>query len=363
MKGPILTVNPGSSSLKLRLLGADDALLAERSADTRDMGDELSDFLAAAPRPVAAGVRVVHGGSRFRAAIAVDEATADAIAELSDLAPLHNPPALEAIRRLLRLHPQLPVVACFDTAFFATLPEPAAVYAVPWRWTEEWGLRRFGFHGLSHAYASRRAAEMLGRPPAELRIVTCHLGAGASLAAVREGAAVDTTMGFTPMEGLVMATRSGSVDPGAILWLQRAKGLSAIQLEEALERHSGLLSLSGVSSGMGDVLSAAREGDQRAALAVDVYVHRLRALIASMTAALGGLDVIVFTGGVGENVAEVRSHTVAGLKFLGVAVDEARNREATPDCDVSARDSRARTLVITAREDLEIAHQARAVLG
>lgn len=193
------------------------------------------------------------------------------------------------------------MVACFDTAFFAPLPDAAATYAIPWRWTEEWGVRRFGFHGFSHAYASRLAAELLGRDVSALRTVTCHLGAGASLAAVHGGTAIDATMGFTPMEGLVMATRPGSVDLGALLWLQGEKELSPGEMEKALDRESGLLGLLGVGADMSEVLGAESAGNRRAALAIEVYLHRLRGLIASM----GGLDALVFTGGVGENVSEI----------------------------------------------------------
>src|SRR5438094_3831025 len=235
MEGPILAVNPGSSSIKLSLLGPDDVVLLETTTGAGDPTAAVAAFLESAPPPAACGVRVVHGGDGFQASAIVDGQVLDRIADVSDLAPLHNPPAVAVLGEMVRRYPDLPLVACFDTAFFADLPRAAAVYAVPWRWTDEWGLRRFGFHGLSHAYASRRAAEILERDPGELRTVTCHLGAGASLAAVSRGAAVDTTMGFTPMEGLVMATRSGSVDPGAVLWVQRTKGMSSEQIEAALE--------------------------------------------------------------------------------------------------------------------------------
>jgi len=254
-------------------------------------------------------------------------------------------------------------VACFDTAFHASLPEAAAVYAVPWRWTEEWGVRRYGFHGLSHAWASRRGAELLGRPLQSLRVVTCHLGAGASLCAVRGGVSVDTTMGFTPMEGLVMATRSGSLDPGALLWVQRRRGLSAADAEQALDRRAGLLGVSGHSADMREVLKAAEDGSARCQLALDVYLHRLRASIAGMTAALGGLDALVFTGGVGEHSSQVRALACAGLEFLGVRLAEELNRSAQADAVLSPPGCEVATLVVAAREDLEIAREVRAVLA
>jgi acetate kinase len=284
------------------------------------------------------------------------------------------------------------VVACFDTAFHATIPDAAAVYAVPWRWTSEYGTRRYGFHGLSHAWASRRAAALLGRDVAELSMVTCHLGAGASLAAVRGGVSVDTTMGFTPMDGLVMATRSGSVDPGLLLWVQQRHGVSAADAERMLDRESGLLGVSGVSGDMREVLAAAARGVSRAQLALDVYVHRLRASIAAMAASLERLDALVFTGGVGENAAAIRDQACAGLGVLGVPdltlaenLPDAKNpsvpthltapgnlsvpsglREALApgeDHPVSPPGSRVAVLVVHAREDRQIALEVRALLG
>jgi acetate kinase len=291
----------------------------------------------------------VHGGARFRDAVLVDDAVVTALGELTDLAPLHQPAALAGIAAVGRALPDVPAVACFDTAFHATLPAAAATYALPRAWRERFGLRRFGFHGLSHAYASRRAAAA--------RVVSCHLGAGASLAAVREGACVDTTMGFTPMEGLVMATRSGSVDPGLVLWLLR-HGVDADAVEEGLDREGGLRGL----AGEGDMRAILARVDADARLALDVYVHRLRAGIAAMVAALGGLDALVFTGGVGEHAPEVRAAAADGLGFLGVALDADANARATADAEIGVAGAAARKLVVTAREDLEVARQVRALL-
>jgi len=345
----VLVVNAGSSSLKLRLLGPGDELEAER-----DLAPDDHDALAAAagelPRPDAIGHRVVHGGPRFREAVAIDDAVVEALRELVDLAPLHQPAALAGIEAMGRVLPGLPAVACFDTAFHATLPAAAATYALPREWRERFGLRRFGFHGLSHAYASRRAAAP--------RVVSCHLGAGASLAAVRDGTCVDTTMGFTPMEGLVMATRSGDVDPGVVLWLLR-HGVDADGLERGLDREGGLRGLAGDA----DMRAVLARDDDDARLAVDVYVHRLRAAIASMAAALDGLDALVFTGGVGEHAPAIRERAAAGLGFLGVALDADANAEATADAEIGAPGAAARTLVVAAREDLEVARQVRAALA
>jgi acetate kinase len=345
----VLVVNAGSSSLKLRLLGPADELEAERDLAPDDAG-ALDAALAAMPAPDAVGHRVVHGGERFREAVRVDERVAAALGELTDLAPLHQPAALAGIAAVGRALSEVPAVACFDTAFHATLPAAARTYALPRAWRERFGLHRYGFHGLSHAYASRRA----GAP----RVVSCHLGAGASLAAVRDGACVDTTMGFTPMEGLVMATRAGSVDPGLLLWLLR-HGIDADALEQGLDREGGLRGLAGDA----DMRAVLARDDADAGLALEVYVHRLRAGIAAMAAALGGLDALVFTGGVGEHAAEVRARTVAGLGFLGVTLDAEANARATADAEIGAAGAPARTLVVTAREDLEVARQVRDLLG
>jgi acetate kinase len=344
----VLVVNAGSSSLKLRLLGPGDELEAERDLPPDDR-EALDAALAELPAPDAVGHRVVHGGARFREAVRVDDGVVTALGELSDLAPLHQPAALAGIAAVGRALPDVPAVACFDTAFHATLPAAAATYALPQEWRERFGLRRFGFHGLSHAYASRRAAAV--------RVVSCHLGAGASLAAVRDGVCVDTTMGFTPMEGLVMATRSGSVDPGLVLWLLR-HGLDVDALERGLDREGGLKGLAGEA----DMRVLLARDDAEAELALDVYVHRLRAAIAAMAAALGGVDALVFTGGVGEHAPEVRARTVAGLGFLGVALDSEANARATADAEIGAAGAAARTVVVTAREDLEVARQVRELL-
>jgi acetate kinase len=241
------------------------------------------------------------------------------------------------------------------------MPPEASIYAIPEAWRERWGIRRYGFHGLSHSYASRRAAELLGRLQSGLRMVTCHLGAGASLAAVRDGVSIDTTMGFTPLEGLVMATRSGTFDPGAVLWLQERGRLSAAEVSDALEHASGLFGLAGTSD-MRAIIASADAGEANGRVALDVYLHRLRAGIAAMTAALGGLDALVFTGGVGENSPVVRARAATSLGFLGIAVDRVRNDTVNGDADVTASGAAVRTLVVAAREDLEIARQVRRVL-
>jgi acetate kinase len=361
----ILVVNAGSSSLKLRLVGDDDDVLGSEDLGPIDRvphGD-LGRALDKLGRFDAAGHRIVHGGERYRDPVVVDDDVRAELEALTALAPLHQPKSLAALDAVTGLAPGVPAVACFDTAFHATLPSAAATYAVPAEWRDDLHVRRYGFHGLSHAYAARRATAVIGHPA---RLVTCHLGAGASLAAVHDGRCVDTTMGFTPLEGLVMATRSGTVDPGAVLWLITHQGLDPKAVADTLEHQSGLVALAGTAD-MATVVDACRRGEPAATLAFDVYVHRLRAAIAAMVAGLGGLDALVFTGGVGENAPTVRATAVAGFGFLGAALDARRNDEAVgaaaaPEADITADGSSVRTLVVAAREDLEIARGVRARL-
>jgi len=369
----VLVVNAGSSSLKLRLLDAEDKV--EQRADLPAGSDGLdtsriSEVLNGWPRPDVVGHRIVHGGTRFTGPVRIDQSVRQRLKDLTDLAPLHQPKSLAALDAVTAELPDVVAVASFDTAFHATIPAAAATYAVPREWRERYGIRRYGFHGLSHAYCSARAAEMLrvsvasraDRPAsARLRVITCHLGAGASLAAVLDGRSVDTTMGFTPLEGLVMATRSGTVDPGLVLWLEEHEHLSPHEVAVALEERSGLTALAGTGD-MRKVELAAVGGDPAAVLAIDVYIHRLVGGIAAMSAATGGVDALVFTGGVGEHSPLVRRRAAERLGFLGVRVDEHLNdslaRDAE-DTDISAADATVRTLVVTAREDLEIAREAR----
>jgi acetate kinase len=367
--GRILVVNAGSSSVKLRLLGNDDRVLGSWDlpvpTGTIDRG-ELAGTLSGDARPDAIGHRIVHGGQRYLGPVLLDAGVERELRLLVDLAPLHQPKSLDALEAVNSLYPDVPAVASFDTAFHAAMPAAATTYALPREWRERWDLRRFGFHGLSHAYASERAGAMLGRPVETLRIVTCHLGAGASLAAVAGGRSVDTTMGFTPLEGLVMATRSGSVDPGLLLWLQDHVGMPSEELAATLEHRSGLLGLTGTAD-MQAVIARSDAGDGPASLALAVYVHRLRAGIAAMAAAMDGLDVLVFTGGVGEHASVLREVACAGLGFLGVRIDSEANASTVtpgqPDIEIGAPDSAVRTLIIEAREDLQIAHEVRRVLG
>ncbi len=361
----VLVVNAGSSSLKLRLLDSQDAV--ENSADLPagpeglDMS-RLADVLATWNKPDVVGHRIVHGGTRFTGPVQIGGTVREQLRDLTDLAPLHQPKSLAALAAVTAQLPDITAVASFDTAFHTTIPAAAATYAIPREWRERYGVRRYGFHGLSHAYCSGRAAQLLGLPLRGLRIITCHLGSGASIAAVLDGRSVDTTMGFTPLEGLVMATRSGTVDPGLVLWLEEHEHLSPRAVALALEERSGLLALAGTGD-MREVEAAAARGDAGAVLALDVYIHRLAGGIAAMSAATAGADVLVFTGGVGEHSALVRRRAARRLNYLGIRVDSHRNDTARDDCDITAPGASVRTLVIAAREDLQIAREARRVLG
>ncbi len=362
----ILVVNAGSQSVKLRVIGAADHVEAsiDLGAPDDSLAGAVSAFISSAGRVEAVGHRVVHGGPRLTATVLIDSEVRATLESLCELAPLHNRPALAAIDAVTQRLPEVPAFACFDTAFHAGLPGAASAYAIPTDWVQRWGIRRFGFHGLSCAWATRRSAQMLDRPVDDLRLVICHLGGGASVTAVGGGRSQDTTMGFTPLEGLVMATRSGDLDPGALLWVLD-HGLSAVEANDALEHRSGLLGLSGgLSSDMRILLGRRAQGDRHAELAVAVYVHRLRAKIAAMMAALQGADALVFTAGVGENAPVIRSETASGLRWLGVEIDATANAAvAGADAEISAPRAAVRSLVIHAREDLQIVDECRRALA
>jgi acetate kinase len=300
------------------------------------------------------GHRIVHGGADFREPARVTSEVIEAITRFSSIAPLHNRAEVRGIRMVERALGQVPQVAVFDTAFHRTLPREAAVYPGPYAWLDE-GIQRYGFHGINHRYCAGRAARLLRRDPADLRLITCHLGNGCSLAAIRAGRSIDTTMGFTPLEGLMMGSRSGSIDPGILIHLVRKHGYTADDLDRILNRESGLIGLSGVSSDMRDVVAAMKQGNPRARLAFDVFVHRLRHFIGSMLASLGGLDALVFSAGIGENSPEVRAATCEPFAFLGLRLDAQKNAGHPVDADISMPDSQVCVLVLTAQEDWAIA--------
>ncbi len=357
----LLTVNAGSSSTKCSVLDDDTTVLRRQlpGPPSKATGDDIGE-LVRQHEPKATVHRIVHGGSRWRRAVIVDAAVEADVAALAELAPLHNPAGLALLDHVRQLAPRLPAVACFDTSFFADLPDEAARYAVPEDWRRHLGIRRYGFHGLSHAWASRHAAELVGSGLRELRIVSAHLGSGASLAAVDRGRPVDTTMGYTPLDGLVMATRPGTLDPGIVTAVARHTGWSADELDDRLERRCGLLALAGTPD-LAAVIERSHQGDPIATSAFAVYLHRLRGAIGAMAATMGGVDVLVFTGGAGEASAELRAAACDRLGFLGLQVDPARN-DATGDRLISPRRQPA-VAVVAAREDLEMARQARTALN
>lgn len=309
----------------------------------------------------AVGHRVVHGGQTYREATRITPAVQSEIDQLTALAPVHNPANLEGIQLMDRLLPNTPQVAVFDTAFHSHLPQAAAVYPGPYEWVEQ-GIQRYGFHGISHAYCAERAAQILNRPLAELNLITCHLGNGCSLAAIRSGRSVDTTMGFTPLEGIMMGTRSGSVDPGILIHLIREQGLSADQLDKLLNTSSGLKGISGLSEDMRTITAAIEEGNPRAQLALDIYIHRLRSGIGSMLASLEGLDAVIFTAGIGENSPLIRSAACEPFEWLGIKVDLKKNQHSPMDTDIATEDSAIRVIVVHTEEDWAIAQATWRVL-
>lgn len=344
----VLVVNAGSTSLKLHMVDEGERVEPKATIDEVD-----ADLV------VAVGHRVVHGGLRFREPVVIDSDVRRAILDLERLAPLHNSPAVSGIEAASVALPRVPHIAVFDTAFHATIPQEAAVYALPRRWREDWGIRRYGFHGLSIAWSSERAPVMVDKPTDSLRLVICHLGGGSSVTAIRGGRSVDTTMGFSPLEGVPMTTRSGSVDPGALIHLIRERGLDPGALDHDLNLESGLKGLAGGSGSMLDLEQASQAGDANATLAIDVFVHRVAGAAASMAAAAGGIDALIFTAGIGEGSALIREEVCSRLEFLGVEVDRERNACAEPDCDIAVDRSAVRVLVVRAREELVVARAVR----
>ncbi len=369
----VLVVNAGSSSLKYQLIeprsGRTGAKgLVERVTDHRAALDQaMTDLDAAGHRLdaqhlLAIGHRVVHGGSRFSAPVLIDDGVRSAIADLVQLAPLHNPANLHGIQATTAAFPDIPQVAVFDTAFHQSIPAPAHTYAVPRSWREEHHVRRYGFHGTSIAYVSRRAAELLGRAPGDTNLVVLHLGNGCSACAVRGGRSVETSMGLSPLEGLVMGTRSGDVDPALGAYLSRAAGLDAAAYDEGLNRASGLLGLAGVSD-FREVTGRRAAGDAAAALAFDVAVHRLVKYVGAYAAVLGRVDAVVFTGGIGEHSAELREAVLGRLDILEIHLDARANAAVRGEACVTTGASRVAGWVVPTNEELEIARACATLLG
>ena len=303
----------------------------------------------------AVGHRMVHGGEKFNKSVLLDDEVLKVFEECSDLAPLHNPANLKGVNAVKELMPGLPQVGVFDTAFHQTMPPKAFMYAIPYELYEKYGIRRYGFHGTSHRYVSARACEFLGLDPEKTKMITCHVGNGGSIAAVKNGKCIDTSMGLTPLEGLVMGTRAGDIDGGAVLYIEKKLGLDADGMSNLLNKKSGVAGLTGGSSDMRDVETAAREGNDRARLAQDMYFYRIKKYIGSYAAAMGGVDVIVFTAGVGENQTSMRSEVCKDMEFLGVKFDEVRNMVRGEEAIISADDSKVKVVVIPTDEELMIA--------
>ncbi|MBW4662994.1 MAG: acetate kinase [Chroococcus sp. CMT-3BRIN-NPC107] len=345
-----LKVKTSRSELKQELPTSDRTAAMSQLLDTLYKGDtKVIDNLAEID---IVGHRVVHGGDRYRKAVIITKDVTDEIAKLASFAPAHNPVNLEGITAIEQILPDVPQVAVFDTAFHSQLPAKAAVYPIPYSFFEQ-GIRRYGFHGINHEYCARRAAQLLNKNIESLRLITCHLGNGCSIAAIRGGISIDTTMGFTPLDGLMMGSRSGSVDPGILIHLLR-QGYDADKLDKMLNIASGLKGISGLSNDMRQIV-AAKESNARAQLAFDMYVRSLCQHIGAMLVTLGGLDAIAFTGGVGEHQPPIRASACEALEFMGVKIDFAKNANSPVDTDIATDDSRARVLVIQAQEDWAIA--------
>lgn len=308
------------------------------------------------------GHRIVHGGTEFRESVLIDEKVKRVISALGKLAPLHNPPALRAIETAEAAFPGIPQVAVFDTAFYAHLEPKAFIYPLPYSYYTQWGIRRFGFHGLSHAYCAARASELLNRPLEQLNLVICHLGGGCSATAVRRGTAIATTLGYSPLDGLMMGTRPGSIDPGVLIALQQQHGLTIEEIHHALNSASGLLGVSGISADLAEIELAMGKGDARAHLAFDIFADRVRAAIGGLAVTLGSLDALVFTDRIGENSPALRARVGEGLEILGLQLDRERNEKSHPDTDIATTGSRARMLVIHTREELMIAREAARII-
>lgn len=393
MEDTVLVVNCGSSSLKLALFDGQHRKLASALAERLNQNDAFvriagdKDTIPLKPGtshdaaleamvsafrdrqlitsvPAAIGHRVVHGGETFREAVLIDEGVVSAIEDCAALAPLHNPVNLSGIRATLALFPGVPQAAVFDTAFHQTLPKHAFLYALPEAWYQHWGVRRYGFHGTSHAFMAAEAARLLARTPATTSVISAHLGNGCSVTAIRDGSSVDTSMGLTPLEGLVMGTRSGDVDPGLFDFLL-SKGVAADEVHRVLNQESGLLGLSGQTNDMRSLCELADHGHEPSRTAIDVFCFRLARYIGAMMASLRHLDALVFTGGIGENSARVRQDTISHLHLMGFELSEDLNKHhgKFSDCRIDSAGSRFPVLVIPTNEELAIAREASRLTG
>lgn len=395
----VLVVNCGSSSLKYQLLSMEDESvmakgLAERigiegsrlkhAATGKDeiaIEKELPDHKAALKLIMdilvdkeygvisdmseisAVGHRVVHGGEKFSGSVRISEEVMKALQECAELAPLHNPPNIMGIEACKQLMPDVPMVGVFDTAFHQTIPDYAFIYPLPYDYYKKYGIRKYGFHGTSHKFVAQRAAQMLGKPLEELKVITCHLGNGASITAVDKGKSVETSMGFTPLEGLAMGTRCGSIDPAIVAFIMEKENLTADQVNDVLNKQSGVLGISGISSDFRDLEGAADEGNKRAQLAIDVFAYKVKKFIGSYSAVMNGVDAIVFTAGLGENSASMREKICSGLEYLGVELDSEENKVRGKEKIISKPRSKVKVLIIPTNEELMIARETMMLVG
>ena len=395
----ILVINAGSSSLKYQLIdmqneqviakglaerigiegsnlrhrpdGRDDVLIEQPMKDhieaMRLVLDALTDpnhgVIDSMDAINAVGHRVLHCGERYKDSVLIDDEAIQVIRDVIPLGPLHNPANLMGIQACREVMPHTPMVAVFDTAFHQTMPDYAYLYGIPYEYYQKYHVRRYGFHGTSHKYVSQRAIELLGKPASDLKIVTCHLGNGCSITAVDGGKSVDTSMGLTPLEGVLMGTRSGDLDPAVLETLINNEDLTIGEMLNTLNKKSGLLGISGYSSDMRDVLTAADEGNARCRTAVEMFCYRIRKYIGAYAAAMGGLDAVVFTAGIGENNPRLRSKILSNLNFLGIAIDEEKNKQRRPEMDITAPGARVKTLVIATNEELVIARDTLKLAG
>ena len=368
-KGLVERIGIEGSVLKHEKIGQDRFVLEVPMKDHKDAIGHVLDAIVDADHGIAAsmaeieavGHRVVHAGEKYACSVKITEAVMDALEECTELAPLHNPPNILGIRACQELMPNTPMVAVFDTAFHQTMPAESYIYAIPYEYYEKYKVRRYGFHGTSHKYVAERAAAMLGKPLAETKIITCHLGNGASVAAVKGGKCIDTSMGFTPLEGLVMGTRSGDMDPAIVTFIAQKEELSTAEMNNVLNKKSGILGISGISSDFRDVEAAAEEGDYRAQLAEKVFAHKVRSYIGAYFAELNGCDAIVFTAGVGENDINMRDVICDNLEALGVSLDLVKNKVRGKETVISADDSKVKVMLIPTNEELMIARDTVAL--
>ncbi|MCR1898150.1 acetate kinase [Irregularibacter muris] len=328
-------------------------MLVDEEHGVIDSMDEIS----------AVGHRVVHAGEKFASSVLITDEVMNALKECIDLAPLHNPPNIMGVEACQEILPNVPMVGVFDTAFHQSMPEEAYIYPIPYEYYDKYKVRKYGFHGTSHKFVSQRAAEILDKPIETLKIITCHLGNGASIAAIKDGKSIETSMGFTPLEGLAMGTRSGDIDPAIVTFLMEKEGMTSQEVNDILNKKSGVLGISGVSSDFRDIEGAAEEGNKRAQLALDVFNYRVRTTIGAYAAAMGGVDVIVFTAGLGENSASNRQEICKGLEFFGAEIDEEKNNIRGKEAIVSQENSKVKIMVIPTNEELMIARDTKRIVG